>query len=148
MRGDQGLGTGRKQLVEKAVLFRQAEPDRSKLCPVFALFQRHHALLRVGFQGCREHAVAPVRLGRGEAAEGAGQAAQLADERREHLQQGIGKAEFKNRAGDNGIQRFLADDQPRPCLFTANGLCIMDGVGIVGGEPCLLYTSPSPRDLG
>ena len=76
MRGDQGLGTGRKQLVEKAVLFRQAEPDRSKICPVFVLFQRHHALLRVGFQGCREHAMAQMRLGRGEAAEGAGKAAQ------------------------------------------------------------------------
>ena len=96
--------------------------------------ERHDAPLRIRFQRTGEQMVAHFRLGGREAAEIAGQAAQLAHICGEHLQQRIREPELEDAPSDDRIERLLPHHQPRPCLLPADGLGVAHGVGVVGGE--------------
>ena len=78
--------------------------------------------------------MAHFRLGGRKAAETAGQAAQLAHIRGEHLEQRIREPKLKDAPRDDGVERPLPHHQPRPRLLAAHGLRIAHGVGVVGGE--------------
>ena len=60
--------------------------------------------------------MAELRLLRLEARKRARQSSQFRDERREHLQQRIGKAKLEYAARNGCKRRFAADDEPAPRL--------------------------------